>query len=292
MWLTAQGLNMLYKLILPLLLFYCVQSNAQNTDVLVMSDSQDFIDSVTNGTGEGTISSVYTLLYREIGLPQKFSLTPLKRQNRALEQSDYPACALYRFKSKARAAKYAFSKPIYFLLHYKLYQQADSPPLPGSVLTPNGEVSSLTAVHDLMKSATFLIIPTYSYGDVLDSQISALPESAILNWVGNVPHNRISNLFFNKRTTFALMFPGEVQFYLSSNPNAKYQSYPIAGVPYETKGYMMCNKHPASYEYINQVNKAMSTLYTTPQYLLAHTRPYPPEEAENIRKALVQFISE
>lgn len=261
-------------------------------DVVIMTDSQGFIDQVTNNNGIGTISSVYSLLYQEIGLPKNLRLTPLNRQNRILDQMDYAACTLYRFKSSERAQKYAFSEPIYFLLHYRLYKHVDTPPMPPSAINSNNEIHSLLALYESNKAATFLFIPTYSYGDVLDKQIAALPTSAKVEWTGNSPHNRLSNLFFARRAHYALMFPGEVKEYMQFNPPQAYESFSVANVPSTTRGYMMCNKHPASYAYIDLVNKTMESLYSRPLYLEAHTSPYNESEHPLIKRKLKVLIKD
>lgn len=257
-----------------------------------MTDSQGFIDQVTNNNGIGTISSVYSLLYQEIGLPENLRLTPLNRQDRMLVQMDYAACTLYRFKSSERALKYAFSEPIYFLLHYRLYKHVNTPPIPKSLLNNNDEIHSLFALYESNKAATFLFMPTYSYGDVLDAQIAALPASAKVEWTGNSPHNRLSNLFFARRAQYALMFPSEVKEYMQFNPPQAYESFSVANVPSTTYGYMMCNKHPASYAYIEKVNKTLDSLYSAPLYLEAHTSPYNESEYPLIKKTLQVLIKD
>lgn len=264
---------------------------AGDKDVIVMTDSQNFIEQVQSKSNAGTISSVYSLLYGEIGLPEQLVLLPLKRQNRALDQTDYAACTLYRFKTKARAAKYLFSVPIYFLLHYKLYQQPDLLLLPESVLDANGHISSLTAIHSLDEKAKFLIIPAYSYGDIIDLQIEALPDAAKIEWRGSNPHNKLSNLFFSNRGQYALMFPSEVKAHQLTHPDDQFNSYRISGLPYATLGYMMCNKHVDSYAYINTVNSGIKALYSTTEYLKAHTLPYSENEYEEISATLNKLIA-
>lgn len=255
-----------------------------SAEVVVVSDSQAFIQQVNGPQGNGTISDVYSLLYQRIGIPPKLQFMPLKRQNRALDQSDYGLCTLYRFKNEARAKKYAFSNMVYFLAHYNLYQQSDMQPLADELLDERGHVKSLTTLMEAHPASTLLHIPSFSYGSELDTQLAMLPDSAKFGWAGTVPHNRLSNLFFAKRADFALIFPSEVAEYVSINPNTNYRRYRVAQVNYATKGYMMCNKHPDSYAYIERVNKALVELYKDPMYLKAHTDPYSESEFASIQE--------
>lgn len=248
------------------------------SQVLVMTDSQPFLDQIKEQQGQGTISTVYNLLYQRIGVPQKLVLMPLNRQNREFDQTEYAVCSLYRFKNEVRAKKYAFSQMVYFMVHYNLYQQLDMPALDSNTLNNDGHVKSLQDIAIHYSQSKLLHIPSYSYGDLLDKQINALPESSKASWAGISPHNRMSNLFFAKRADFALMFPAEVASYIAVMPNSQYRKYRIAGVNYATKGYMMCNKHKDSYAYIAKVNEALQALYQEPEYLEAHLAAYSENE--------------
>lgn len=282
----------LIKLALALSIFSFSQNLAQaRIDVLVMTDSPQFIEQVNEKQGIGTISSVYSLLFEKIGLPEQLRYMPFNRQERALDQSDKAVCTPYRFKSAERAKKYIFSTPIYLLLHYRLYQQAYLPDLPAEVLDTNSNVKSLLAIAERQVNAKFLIISNNSYGDVLDKQISRLPSSSTLSWNGSIPHNKISNLFFHKRGEYALIFPSEMHAYTLSNPNAQYKSYRISNVDSFTYGYMMCNKHPKSYEYLDLVNNAIKPLYSSPEYLKAHLTPYSQSEHPHIINLISQLTA-
>ncbi|WP_395343161.1 hypothetical protein PN836_002775 [Ningiella sp. W23] len=252
------------------LCIFCVSTSIRAQEVLVMTDSHAFIEQVSTNNGVGTISSVYDLLYQRIGLPKNLAYVPLNRQNRLLELGEEPLCTLYRFKTKEREQRYFFSKPIYFLLHYKLYQQSDLPPLPSEILNEDGELISLNALADALPDSTFLLLPEFSYGNVLDPQIDALPNQSTLTWSGNEAHNRLSVLFLSRRGDFALMFPSEVFALGKVNPQLRYRSYSVAGVPSATFGYMMCTKHEATQRYIEEVNAAMSEIYRSDDYLNAH----------------------
>jgi len=174
------------------------------------------------------------------------------------------------------------------LLHYRLYQQAYLPDLPQEVLNTNGHVKSLLAIAELQEDAKFLIISNYSYGDALDKQIALLSTDTTLSWKGNVPHNMISNLFFHDRGQYALMFPSEMHAYTIFDPEAQYKSYDISEVNSFTYGYMMCNKHPQSYNYLERVNSAITSLYKGPEYLEAHLLSY--SESEHAK--IVSIISQ
>ena len=245
-----------------------------NETVLVVTDSQSFINQVQNNKGDGTISSAYSLLFEDIGLPKQLTLMPLNRQTLALNQNKFAVCALYRGKSADRIDKYAFSSATHFLLNYNLYQQIELPPIPEDLLDETGSLVSLSEVAKHTPSATFLILPAYSYGNLLDKQISSLPIENQITWSGTVPHNTISKLFFRKRADYALMYPGEVNFYLQNNENTEFRQYSIKGTQAATFGYMMCNKHPDSYAYIETVNKSLKGLYPTHSFFTAHTGAY------------------
>ncbi|WP_371194290.1 hypothetical protein [Glaciecola sp. SC05] len=249
-----------------------------------MSDSPQFIVNSTEGPGYGTISTVYGLLFKEIGLPSKLELVPLNRQNRILEQTEYAACSLYRFKNDERAQKYEFSEMVYFLLHYKLYQQAAMAPLSKGIVDENGAIESLSTVFTANSDATLLVMPSYSYGSLIDRQLAKLPSEVKIEWTGANPHNRLSSMFFNHRADYALMFPAEVAEYVKNNPDAVYRRYEIANVDSVTRGHMMCNKHPDSSAYIKKVNQALPKLYQHPDYQNAHTNYYDKSEHETILK--------
>lgn len=256
-------------------------------NVMIMTDSEAFVTSVTNDEGYGTISTVYALLFNKIGLPEKITLTPLNRQDRILEQTEYAACSLYRFKTLQRAKKFAFSKMIYFMLHYRLYQQADESPLADDLLNQNRELTSLSALFEARPNSNLLVIPFLSYGDVIDAQLASVADSVKIEWSGGNPHNRLSSLFFAKRADYTLMFPAEVADYLKqNNSGTAYRRYSIANVDHATKGYMMCNKHPDAYAFIDKVNKALPELYRLPEYEKAHTDYYQESEHDSIKKLI------
>ena len=214
---------------------------------------------------------------------------PLNRQNREFEQTEYSVCSLYRFKNEVRAKKYAFSQMVYFMVHYNLYQQQDMPALDSKILNSDGHVKSLQEIATHYPQAKLLHIPSYSYGNILDKQINALPESSKASWAGISPHNRMSNLFFAQRAEFALMFPAEVASYLAVKPTSEYRKYRIEGVNYATKGYMMCNRHKDSYTYIAKVNEALQALYEQPEYLDAHLAAYSENEHLSIKQELAKI---
>lgn len=254
---------------------------------MIMTDSEAFVTSVTNDEGYGTISTVYALLFNKIGLPEKLTLTPLNRQDRILEQTQYAACSLYRFKTQERAKKFAFSKMIYFMLHYRLYQQFDESPLADDLLNQNGELTSLSALFEARPNSNLLIIPSFSYGDVIDAQLASVADSVKIEWSGGNPHNRLSSLFFAKRADYTLMFPAEVADYIKqNNSGTAYRRYSIANVDHATKGYIMCNKHPDAYAFIDKVNKALPELYRLPEYEKAHTDYYQESEHDSIKKLI------
>ena len=270
------------KIVLSIMWLFLLPS--ASAEVVVVTDSQAFIGQLNGTQGNGTISDVYSLLYQHIGIPPKLQFMPLKRQNRTLDQNDYGLCTLYRFKNEERAKKYAFSNMVYFLVHYNLYQQSDMQPLADELLDERGHVKSLALLMDAHPASKLLHIPAFSYGNALDRQLANLPDSTKFGFTGAVPHNRVSNLFFAERADFALIFPSEVAEYVSINPDVSYRRYRVAQVNYATKGYMMCNKHPDSYAYIERVNKALVELYKDPMYLKAHTDPYSESELASIKE--------
>jgi uncharacterized protein (TIGR02285 family) len=272
-----------------LMLFVSLSIFANEDKVVVMTDSPSFIQQVTNQQGVGTISSVYSLLFAEVGLPKQLHLKSFNRQALILEQNEYAACTPYRFKTKERAEQFLFSDPIYFMLHYKLYQQMDLPPLPRQVLDDNGHVKSLNAIAAYEPQALFVIISSFSYGDTLDAQVAKLPSSSTIEWEGTVPHNVLSKLFFYGRGQYALMFPSEVHAYLQDNPTVTFRQYRMANLESHTLGYMMCNRHPDSADYLNKINQAIKGLYGKEAYLQAHLAPYAESEYAEI-KAVVESL--
>lgn len=249
-----------------------------------MADNPTFITNVIGGTGSGTISKVYTLLFESIGVPEKFVMIPLNRQNRILKQVEYAACSLYRFKSEERAQKYAFSEMIYFFQHYKLYQQSTLEPLGKDILNESGDIRSLPILFNARPNGKLLTVPKHYYGSVLDQQLSQLPKDVKIDLIGSNPPDSLSRMFFSKRGDYALLFPSEVAAYLTQYPNNSYRRYALANVESATKGYMMCNKHPDSYTFINKVNQALPSLYKDPSYQKAHLDYYESSEHETIIK--------
>lgn len=258
---------------------------------MVMTDDPLFIEEVTN-SGNGTISSVYNLVFERMGLPESLVVASFNRQAIILEQSDYPACTPYRFKTKERAGKFLFSEPVYFMLHYKLYQQASLPRLPDTVLCKNRKLRSLKAIIEHQPQAQFVIIPTNSYGDELDKQIAQLPSSSTISWSGTVPHDILSELFFYERGDYALMFPSEVHAHKELNTSATYRVYEMEGLEPYTLGYMMCNQHPESQVYLDKLNATVRSLYAHPDYLQAHLEPYAEYEHAQIRHILETTLIE
>ena len=174
-------------------------------------------------------------------------------------------CIVNKIKTKKRSEKYLFSKPINLFLSRRLYQNIQYPSLDGNGLS-DGSVY-LPAIFTKRPNATIIISGQISYGDVLDAQISMIPEKNILLRHGAGHDEGILTMFTKGRSEFTLLFPQQVY---ASDIKIKGRSYSLESIPRYVLGHLMCTKSKISEEFIQNVNKSLSTSASSDKLLKMH----------------------
>lgn len=163
-------------------------------------------------------------------------------------------CIVNKIKTKKRNEKYLFSKPINLFLSRRLYQNTQYPSLDDNDLA--GGSVYLPALFKKRPNAKVIISGQISYGDVLDDQISMIPEKNILIRYSAGHDEGILSMFTKGRAEFTLLYPQQVY---ATDIKINGRSYSLDSIPRYVLGHLMCTKSKISEEFIQNVNKSLST---------------------------------
>jgi uncharacterized protein (TIGR02285 family) len=175
---------------------------------------------------------------------------------------------LNRIKTKERANKYIFSKPINLFLNRRLFQSPKHPPLKDTSV-------DLIALFKKYPNRVLIVSHQLSYGDKLDAIIKELPKNNIL--VSNTANqsSTLINMFYKGRADYGLFSTHEmIGEYVKLNAH----SYEVEGLaPYLT-GHLMCTDTPETKALIRSVNLKVKTLVNSGALYEMHKKHLSPAQ--------------
>jgi len=203
----------------------------------------------------------------------KFEYMTTKRSLMFMKGSDKSICVVNKIRTKERLDKYIFSLPINLFLGYRLYQHNSSASLPGHT-----SFDSKLNLDELFKNspdARVLISDQISYGDVLDNQLTSLPQKNKILRSSREHNTGIIKMFEQGYAEFSILYPQQVY---KHKPGLKARSYTIASSPPFVLGHLMCTKTPATVDFIEQVNSNLTSDINYEELLEIHLRFIRPTE--------------
>jgi len=264
------------------LLFYCLLPlySTANTETLqddviyvhseVLSDFKDLKnDNPTNDLSVATNLHALSPMQPTI----KFEYMTTKRSLMFMEKGDKNRCVVNKIRTKERLDKYIFSLPINLFLGYRLYQHNTNTPLPG--YTSFDSKLHLDELFKKSPDARVLISDQISYGDVLDNQLTSLPQKNKILRSSREHNTGIIKMFEQGYAEFSILYPQQVY---KHKPGLKARSYTIASSPPFVLGHLMCTKTPATVDFIEQVNSNLTSDINYEELLEIHLRFIRPTE--------------
>lgn len=192
-------------------------------------------------------------------------------------------CVVNRIKTKARAGKYLFSKPVNIFLSRRLYQNVSYPALkPKNSFNHNVLLSELFSERP---NAKVIITAQISYGDKLDAQIAAIPQDNKVIRHGGEHEVGVMSMFAKGRAEFALLYPHQVY---ESDIEISGRSYTLASIPPYVLGHFMCTNNEVTKEFITSINKYLNSPDNINELLEIHLNYINPID----QHAIEQFFSQ
>nr|WP_136251012.1 hypothetical protein [Ningiella ruwaisensis] len=261
-------------------------ASAHAENVEIYYDYKPFAKDLEASVGSG-LSSITTLRALEnISVEHSFQHLPFDRIALELKTNNKPACSLFKIKNDEREEQFLFSLPLAFQSNYRLYMQAYLPEPPANLVS-NGEVSSLDGLLKFYPSSKLVLTEGISYGEELDQILEGLDASQVIK-VRGVDRNAIhARMFAYQRADFTVAFPAQMNRFSGARGNLKYESLRIKELPTLVSLYIMCNTHPQSEAFLQEVNKNVVDMYFEESFLETHLQFQPAEE----HKLLTEKIS-
>jgi uncharacterized protein (TIGR02285 family) len=185
--------------------------------------------------------------------------------------------------------KYLFSKPVNFFLGYRLYQQQSFPAVAAQQLNGKGQLQSVVALMQANPHAKLLVPEHFSFGELLDQQIQQLASKQVVAIGASHYHTNFIGMFASGRADFVIAYPTEMSDFMQDKSELQVRSYGIAGVPELISGHLMCTDTVANRQFIQAVDKVLTSLYQDPRFILAHTRYLKAEDAKHISRLIRQY---
>lgn len=198
-------------------------------------------------------------------------------------------CVVNKRKTPDRASQYRYSLPINFFESQKFYQLADLPAITEPYLNQQGEISSIHTFLNSQPNSTLLIPETYSFGSIVDSDIAKVTKQQIIPISNDSFYHSFLKMFASKRTDYAIIYPLTFFTAFGDEMPIKVRSYPIANNPKYVTGHFLCSDTEQGRKLIESVNHTIKTLYSDPEFILAHTRYLPNESATSIKQLITEY---
>jgi uncharacterized protein (TIGR02285 family) len=228
------------------------------------------------------------LLFQHFSKPVRLIEVPMARSELMMDNLE-SICTLDKVKNSERLGKYLFSKPVNFFLGYRLYQQQNSPAVVAQQLNAKGQLQSVVALMQANPHAKLLVPAHFSFGELLDQQIQQLPSKQVVAIGAPHYHTNFIGMFASGRADFVIAYPTEMSASMQSDTRLQVRSYGIAGVPELISGHLMCTDTAANRQFIQAVDKVLTSLYQDPRFILAHTRYLKAEDAKHISRLIRQY---
>jgi len=230
------------------------------------------------------------LLVDAIGYDKPVLEVSLRRSFQQIENGE-SVCVINKIKSAEREKKYTFSLPLNFFQTQQLYQLASLEPLAPELLNKNGEVVSIHKALKAFKASAIVLPETYSYGEQVDNDLSNIDDSQIITLSNPAFFSRFMKIISAGKADFALIFPASLYQSFGDTTPIKMRRYAIANNPKFVSGHVICGKTPEALAFIEKVNAAIKSIYTTPSFIDAHTKYLPVNSKKIIERAIQQRVA-
>ena len=198
-------------------------------------------------------------------------------------------CVVNKRKTPDRASQYRYSLPINFFESQKFYQLADLLPITAPYLNQQGEITSIHRFINSQPNSILLIPKTYTFGPRVDDDIAKVHQQQIITIANESFYRSFMKMFASKRTDYAIIYPVSLFAAFGDEMPINVRSYAIANNPKFVTGHFLCSDTQQGRQLIESVNLAIKTLYSTPEFILAHTRYLPNESATTIKQIITEY---
>ncbi|WP_371195068.1 hypothetical protein [Glaciecola sp. SC05] len=238
----------------------------------VYYDYRPFSDAYRTQTPANSVAASNLLLLNEISNLVDVRFLPTMRLLTELDTPNNQAvCSLFKLQTSAREKDYYFSLPISFLSNNRLFLRRGLPALSPNLLNDEGEVISLAAIFGPSSTQKIMLWEQISYGETVDKGLNEIPDSNKDFIQVESSHGSLVKMIDRGRTDYAILYPTEIADFEKEFYPLDLLSYPIAGVGAVSTGHLMCNKNQASIELLLKVDKAISALYESSEFIQANT---------------------
>lgn len=238
---------------------------AESSQLDLVTDSSSLYDVLkSKGEPSAFAEATYQYILNNVEVRLNFGYESNDRIERSLLQKERAVCVPFRVENSERVNRYLFTLPTDFYVAHRLYQRATDRPIENQFLSDSGALISLSDYFKKNPHSILLLMSNQSFGPFLDEQISRVNSSQKYLRIGAEPYTAYLEMFEKKRGDFAILLPAIVD--TMTQDRVKLRSYFIEGSPHFINGHIMCNQHPLSYQFIEDVNKLLLAMYNDGRY--------------------------
>lgn len=236
------------------------------TQLYLHSDDEADYQRIRAGQKQSTTTGTNLLAIADLDIDIVFELMPLRRSMGFMNRQQ-PICVVDKLKTPERESQFLFSLPVNIYLSRRLYQLADSEPLPGpEVYLPD--------VFALGSQRKLLLTNHISYGSVISAQLEQIPKQNKIYRNAAEYGKGLMAMFAKKRANYALFYPQQLT---DSIPLPPIRSYPIKQTKPYVLGHIMCSNIEGMDQVVRQINNNLKNAYADGQLYQQHAQYLSPE---------------
>jgi uncharacterized protein (TIGR02285 family) len=183
----------------------------------------------------------------------ELQVSPLQPKHE--QPADY-ICYSNKLKTESRLQQYIFSKPMTLYMGLRLFSKhklTTSEPVDIALLLQSNPNKNLATLKER------------SYTDYLDNLLSSLLPEQVDYLEGDV--DAYLTAFNTDEVDFIIEYPSTISNSTHLSDKDQIFSYPIKGANNYNLGHIMCKNTPSNKQFINDINKTLSSLYSS-QYFI------------------------
>ena len=277
--------NLFASIIFSLSLAIVLPSNGTTTHT--HTDNVTDLNALMSKNTENNLSAATNL--HALNIPAiniQFEYMTTKRSLQVMDNSKN-ICVVNKIKTKERLDKYQFSRPVNLFLGRRLYQLSLNSPLAFNKAVAKDVVLSKLFIKK--PTAKVIVSDQISYGDELDAQIANLSEVNKIVRHSSEHDTGLITMFTRGRAEFALLYPHQVY---GSDLTIDARSYAITSVPPYVLGHIMCTKNKKTEEFIEKINKHLSTKSSLFELLQIHLNQVNPNDKAVVKHYFQQAFND
>ncbi|WP_395338390.1 hypothetical protein PN836_011460 [Ningiella sp. W23] len=271
------------------LLVLCIRA-AYSANVTLYHSSPAFAEMVNTGELEGVSAKVALYVLEKVQVPYRINYVVNSRLNRLLDDATRPSCALFRLITPQRKETYLMSTPISVGVSLRVYSKILPGEYPDHIFNELGELKSLSALMLAFPNKKMIVLDHASYGELLNEQIAGLSEQQVLRLNAKDMHQVKMKLLLRDRADFAIMLPSEAFHNSSKEDFAMLHSFEIEGLSEARFSSINCNKHPLSYQFMSEFNRALADFYQTELWFDFHAEHWPQPYHDSLKQQLERVV--